>query len=184
MTITRKFRSVGWVAAVSSAALACYLVSYRVSAERSALEDVEREIAQARDDIHELNTEFETRSRMSQLEHWNRRDFVLAAPTAEQVLDGEVELAALFDPDRPSQPIQYASLDLGQTSEAAPQSEPFDVPDPDGLDMPRIQQATYLVPQDIEQRARAERIAFLDDQLRGEIAVQAAHEYGDGDYQD
>lgn len=174
MTITQKFRSVGWVAAVTSAALACYLISYRVSAERSALENVEADIAQARGDILALNTEFETRSRMSQLERWNRRDFVLTAPTAEQVLEGEVELASLFDGggDRRA-PVRLASAD----ADRRPGGRDLERPDPDGLDVPRIQHASYLVPAEADRRTQGERVAFLDESLRGEIAQRASIEY-------
>ena len=113
MTITRKFRSVGWVATVACAALSCYLISYRVSAERIALENVEAEIAEAQRDILSLNTEFETRSRMSQLERWNRLDFALVAPGAQQFVDGEVELAALFGDDAVAPPLELLPHGLG-----------------------------------------------------------------------
>jgi hypothetical protein len=181
MTITHKFRSVGWVATVASAALACYLISYRVSAERNKLEDVERDIARAREDILELNTEFATRSRMGQIERWNRHAFVLAAPAPGQVLEGEIELASLFESELQGGAVQLASLergpDRGGAAGARDDAEAFEAPDPDGLDVPRIRHAAYLVPAETEQRARGERIAFLDDRLRSEIAQQAAVEF-------
>lgn len=181
MTITHKFRSVGWVATVAAAALACYLISYRVAAERDALESVERDIAHAREDILALNTEFATRSRMSQLEVWNSRAFVLSAPEPEQVLEGEVELASLFDRNAPAAPGRPALVSVSHELPAAADrrsAEPV-APEPDGA--PRLHQATYIVPADIELRARIERVALLDEKLRGEIAERAALEQRRGD---
>ncbi len=183
MTITRKFRSVGWVATVACAALSCYLISYRVSAERIALENVEAEIAEAQRDILSLNTEFETRSRMSQLERWNRLDFALVAPGAQQFVDGEVELAALFGDDAvapASGPaVRQASMRTVKDGDRAAPSRDFEAPR-DNIDTPRIQQASYLVPEQADGRGHAERIAFLDDQLRGDIAMRAAGEQEGG----
>lgn len=182
MTITRKFSSVAWAAAVASAALSCYLISHRVSAERNALEDIERDIQIARDDILSLNTEFQTRSRMSQIEVWNRRDFVLMAPGAGQFLEGEFALASLIERPQSPSPVRQAS---------APDDRP-DTPDdrridedvfeaPDTGDIPQIQQASYIVPRGVAASARAERIAFLDARLRGDIAGRAAAEQREED---
>lgn len=185
MTITRKFRSVGWVAAVSAAALSCYLISYRVSAERGKLEDVEREIAMVRDDILSLNTEFETRSRMSQIERWNRRDFVLGAPSPEQVLESEIALASLLDETvRPDRPVMLASLD-GLSEEALSRSgrnrrgdaaAQLASAEAESAPAPLLRPATYLVPDTETRRPRPQRIAFLDEQLRDEIAERADDE--------
>ncbi|NNC71813.1 MAG: hypothetical protein HKN78_02950 [Sphingomonadaceae bacterium] len=178
MTVTRKFRSVAWAATVASAALGCYLISYRVSAERNALEDVEQEIAQARDDILSLNTEFQTRSRMSQLERWNRNELALTAPGAGQYVEGTAELASLLGRDMPESvpDIRRASAEIDDENENAIDEDVFEAPDPDGLDVPRVQQASYTVPDRQTVRRRAERIALLDDQLIGDIASQAAEE--------
>ncbi|QLC23310.1 hypothetical protein HFP51_14580 [Parasphingopyxis sp. CP4] len=179
MTITRKFRSVTWAAAVASAALSCYLISHRVAAERTALASVERDIQQARDDILSLNTEFQTRSRMSQIEMWNRRDFVLEVPGASQFVHGEIALAGLLDRPVADDPVRQASASDESTREDLPEDEIFEAPELDAADIPRIQQAAYLVPEEIADRARGERIAFLDDQLRGAIAGEAAREEGE-----
>ncbi|MFN2258603.1 MAG: hypothetical protein ABR601_02050 [Parasphingopyxis sp.] len=184
MTITRKFRSVGWVAAVSVAALSCYLISYRVSAERGALEDVEREIATVRDDILSLNTEFETRGRVSQIERWNNRDFVLAAPSPDQVLESEIALASLLDETvRPDRPVLLASLDGLRNPEAGGEraGRVRHASAEDATEAaPTLRPATYLVPDDESRPPRAERIAFLDEQLRDEIADRADEEKEEG----
>lgn len=176
MTITRNFRSVAWAAAVASAALSCYLISHRVAAERNALSEVERDIQIARDDILSLNTEFQTRSRMSQIEMWNRRDFVLGAPLSAQFLEGEIALASLTGRPTEQESVRHASTSDEPSENEGIDADIFEAPDPDGLDIPRIQQTAYLVPTDIAERARGERIAFLDDQLRGDIAGQAIAE--------
>jgi hypothetical protein len=181
MTITRKFRSVTWAAAVATAALSCYLISHRVSAERNALEEVERDIAQARDDILALNTEFETRSRMSQIERWNRHDFVLHAPGAGQFLEGELQLASLVDGGgAASGDVRLASAEDEEPQQDRHVGEDvFEPADSDGLDVPRIQNAAYLVPGNRAERARNQRIAFLDARFRGDIAGRAAAERRD-----
>lgn len=179
MTITRKFRSVTWAAAVASAALSCYLISHRVSAERNALDDVERDIQIAREEILSLNTEFQTRSRMSQIEVWNRRDFILTAPAAGQFLEGEFALASLLDGPQTLSPVRQASANDEPTDNRRIDEDVFEAPDAD--DIPHVQQASYLVPDRAAARTRGERIAFLDSQLRGDIAGRAAAEQREED---
>jgi hypothetical protein len=94
----RGFGSVLWAGAVAGAALGFYLVSLRVASERSALEDVETEIAMAQRDIRLLQTEIGTRGRLAQLERWNVRFIRLSAPSAEQFVDGGFQLATLVKP--------------------------------------------------------------------------------------
>ena len=97
---TRSFRSVFMVASCAGAALGCYLVSLRVASERSALENVETRIVMTQRDIRLLQTEIGTRGRLSQLERWNAGAFALSAPTADQFLGGDYELAKLTQPER------------------------------------------------------------------------------------
>ena len=94
----RGFGPVIWAGAVAGAALGFYLVSLRVASERSALEDVESEIAMTQRDIRLLQTEIGTRGRLAQLERWNVRFIRLAAPTADQFVDGGFQLATLVKP--------------------------------------------------------------------------------------
>ena len=94
----RGFGSVLWAGAVAGAALGFYLVSLRVASERSALEDVETEIAMAQRDIRLLQTEIGTRGRLAQLERWNVRFIRLSAPSADQFVDGGFQLATLVKP--------------------------------------------------------------------------------------
>lgn len=125
--IVRGFKQVGWVAAVGTAALGCYMVSLNVAAERADLLKVERQIVTAKRDIRSLETELGTRGRLSQLEHWNAEILALSAPTSKQFLQDEVMLAR-FDRRAPTiedrAKVQLASAELAV--KPAPQIAPAD----------------------------------------------------------
>ncbi|MFZ3485262.1 hypothetical protein [Sphingomonas sp. 3-13AW] len=102
------FKTLGWCLCVAVVAPAFYLVTSQVAAERSRLESVERAIVKARSDIRTLETEFDTRANLAQLERWNGDVLSLAAPRAEQFVGGEAMLAQL--PGRtPGDDVQFAS---------------------------------------------------------------------------
>jgi hypothetical protein len=115
----RGFGSVIWAGAVAGAALGFYLVSLRVASERSALEDVETEIAMAQRDIRLLQTEIGTRGRLAQLERWNVRFIRLSAPTADQFVDGGFQLATLAKP-APKQAIDAPIILASAPVQSAP----------------------------------------------------------------
>lgn len=133
----RSFRPVIAVASVAAAALSCYLVSLRVASERAALENVETSIVLAQRDIRTLQTEIGTRGRLEQLERWNVRVLALAAPKADQFVDGGYQLARLARPsdavkiDAPvvmasapkpqaAQPIADGDADVAATADDTP----------------------------------------------------------------
>lgn len=89
------FGTLGKLVAVGVMAPAFYLVISQGAAERGRVEAVERSIVQARKDIRALETEFDTRANMAQLERWNGDVLALAAPRAEQYVSGEHQLASL-----------------------------------------------------------------------------------------
>lgn len=89
------FGTLGKLVAVGVMAPAFYLVISQGAAERGRVESVERSIVQARQDIRALETEFDTRANMAQLERWNGDVLSLAAPRAEQYVGGEHQLASL-----------------------------------------------------------------------------------------
>ncbi|KQM66661.1 MULTISPECIES: hypothetical protein [unclassified Sphingomonas] len=89
------FGTLGKLVAVGVMAPAFYLVISQGAAERGRVEAVERSIVQARKDIRALETEFDTRANMAQLERWNGDVLALAAPRAEQYVGGEHQLASL-----------------------------------------------------------------------------------------
>lgn len=90
------FKALGWCLCVAVVAPAFYLVTSQVAAERGRLESMERAIVKARSDIRTLETEFNTRANLAQLERWNGEVLSLAAPRAEQFVGGEAQLAQLI----------------------------------------------------------------------------------------
>jgi hypothetical protein len=96
----RGFGSVLSAGAVVGAALGFYLVSLRVASERTALEDVETQIALTQRDIRLLQTEIGTRGRLAQLERWNVKFIRLSAPNADQFVEGGFQLATLVAPPK------------------------------------------------------------------------------------
>lgn len=93
--IAQRFRALGWVAGIASAATGLYLISLQVAAERAKLEDIDRRIASAQRDMRALQTELGTRANMRQLQRWNDDVLSLAAPRAAQYLTTESQLASL-----------------------------------------------------------------------------------------
>lgn len=94
--IATRLSSVWQVAGVAAAALCCYLVSQSVAAERTGLSKVDRQIAQANDEIARLQTELGTRGRMAQLESWNTKVLELKAPRPAQFVADGTQLVALY----------------------------------------------------------------------------------------
>lgn len=89
------FGTLGKLAMLGVVAPGFYLVISQGAAERARVESVERAIVQARREIRDLETEFDTRANMAQLERWNGDVLSLAAPRAEQYVGGETQLASL-----------------------------------------------------------------------------------------
>lgn len=116
--IATRFKTVGWVACVATAALGCYLVSLRVASERNDLIRTERALLAAREDIRGLQTELNTRSRLVQLERWNADVLALTAPKARQYLTGEMQLASLATTAQPQPAVQTADAAALQASPA------------------------------------------------------------------
>nr|WP_174293098.1 hypothetical protein [Sphingomonas bacterium] len=95
MTAAYRLKGVGWLIAAVVIALAFYLVSLRVAEERKRLEAVNARIAAAQRDIRALETEFDTRANLVQLERWNGDTLALAAPTAGQFVRDASQLATI-----------------------------------------------------------------------------------------
>lgn len=92
---TGKFTGFGWLLGIATVSPACYMVSSQVAAERGRVEAVERAIHEARRDIRGLETEFDTRANLAQLERWNGDVLALSAPRPEQYLSSDATLTAL-----------------------------------------------------------------------------------------
>lgn len=93
--IAQRFRPLGWAAGVAIAATGLYLVSLQVAAERGKLEAVEAQIAAAKRDLRQLQTELGTRASLRQLEAWNGEVLSLSAPKAAQFVGDAAQLTAL-----------------------------------------------------------------------------------------
>jgi hypothetical protein len=125
--IAQRFRSLGWVGGVATAACALYLISLQVASERGRLEEIDRKIAATHREIRQLQTELGTRASLRQLERWNGESLALSAPSAVQYLGSEAALASLDasgldqTPASPP-PIMMAVLTPGP--EARPKPEP------------------------------------------------------------
>jgi hypothetical protein len=95
MTAAYRLKGIGWFGGCVAIVLGFYLVSLQVAAERKKLEGMDRKIDAAQRDIRALETEFETRANLAQLEKWNGETLALAAPVAGQFVTDETALASL-----------------------------------------------------------------------------------------
>ena len=114
MTAAHRLKGVGWFASCVVVVLAFYLVSLQVAAERGKLDALNARIADAQRDIRALETEFDTRGNLAQLEKWNGDTLALTAPVAGQFVSDETALASinvaapLVGPD--GEPVRSAAL--------------------------------------------------------------------------
>lgn len=136
MVVVTRFRWFGWFVLCVGVVLGCYLMSSQVAAERNKLAEVERAINRTQRDIRALETEFDTRSNLAQLQRWNGDTLKLSAPTAAQYLRNDSQLATLDQPQAqtaaaviPSAPTATiettpASVSVTVTPAAAPKAKP------------------------------------------------------------
>ena len=115
MTAAHRLKGVGWFASCVVVVLGFYLVSLQVAAERGKLESVNRRIGDAERDVRALETEFETRANLTQLEKWNGDTLALTAPVAGQFVANEAALASIDVTAGPAagpdgQPVRTAAL--------------------------------------------------------------------------
>ena len=188
MTAAYRLKGFGWFVGLAAVALCLYLISLQVAAERKRLDDVNGRIALAQRDIRALETEFDTRANMRQLERWNGDTLALAAPTAAQFVSDDAALAAL-DPTMPTQPVGIALVVPAIGAPAAPQTltasaatarpgaaptlqraAPAVAPDTHaGPAMARLAEAARGIP--AATRARPQTVALLDRQLLSDATV-------------
>ncbi|OWK31530.1 hypothetical protein [Sphingomonas dokdonensis] len=95
MTAAYRLKGLGWFGGVVIVSLSFYLVSLQVAAERKRLAQIDAKISSAERDIRALETEFDVRSNLAQLERWNGDTLALVAPTASQFVRDEGQLAAI-----------------------------------------------------------------------------------------
>ncbi|MBW6527694.1 hypothetical protein KZ813_12660 [Sphingomonas sp. RHCKR7] len=96
-----RLKGLGWLTSCAMVAIGFYLVSSQVAAERKRVEQLDRKIVGAERDIRALETEFDVRANLAQLERWNGDTLALTVPTAAQFVRDEAALAALS----PNQPV-------------------------------------------------------------------------------
>jgi hypothetical protein len=175
--IGQRFRSLGWVAGVATAATCLYLVSLQVAAERGKLEAVEHQIATAQRDMRQLQTELGTRASLRQLEKWNGDVLALSAPKARQFLHSETQLASLgsgsIDDGTPNAPPAV----MNASFEPAPALTTL-IAVPKQADEPTsvragFQRAIFVKP---VIAPRTQRVAMLDAKILGDIDRSAAKE--------
>lgn len=145
--------------AVMVAALGCYMVSLKVSAERAAVEDVRRAMVADVRDIRMLQSELRTRARLPELQRWNDEVLALGAPSAEQFVRNPVQLASYAaPPPAPAAPapaaapaappaVMLAQAPTVPAPAAAPAPAPrFAVAPVPAARSPMLRQAAYTVP--------------------------------------
>lgn len=89
------WKSLAWFLVGVAVALGFLLVPLQVAAERKKLDRTIDAIANARRDIRSLETEFDTRANLAQLEQWNGDTLRLVAPSAAQFVPSETALAEI-----------------------------------------------------------------------------------------
>ncbi len=174
--IAQRFRALGWVMGIASAATGLYLISLQVAAERAKLETIDQRIAAAHRDMRQLQTELGTRASQRQLEKWNNEDLALAAPRAGQYLRNASQLAGLtgnVPSVGPAEALPRAVLAAASTMRAMadPAAEA-------ASPAPRLQRAAYVpdaVPVRAERVALVERVV-LDRTTMGDLIRTAAEE--------
>ena len=129
MTAAYRFKGLGWFAACVAVILAFYLVSLQVAAERKKLDEVNARIRVAERDIRALETEFDTRANLAQLERWNGDTLALAAPVASQFVTDEAQLASVsFTPLPDDAEVKTAALVVPSLPVPSEPAEPVIAP--------------------------------------------------------
>lgn len=93
-----RMRKIGWAAVLLTCTSAYGALHLKVNSVKSEVRQAERRIVALREQKLMLETEFETRANQQQLAAWNEVDFGYKAPTADQFLEGERQLAQFGTP--------------------------------------------------------------------------------------
>ncbi|RUN76760.1 hypothetical protein EJC47_08675 [Sphingomonas sp. TF3] len=126
------WKSLGWFLAGVAVALGFLLVPLQVAAERKKLDRTASEIERARRDIRALETEFDTRANLAQLDKWNAETLGLVAPAEGQFVQDEAALASIEPGSAPAPgtpAVQMASFVpaapvTAMTTERSPATQP------------------------------------------------------------
>ncbi len=93
-----RLRQIGWALALVICMVAFLALTLKVNTVKSEVRLAERDIIALERDKMLLETEFETRASQQQLAQWNAVEFGYQAPTADQYLENERQLASLGQP--------------------------------------------------------------------------------------
>lgn len=99
-----RLRQIGWAVALSICAAFFVALTFRVNAVKSDVRLAEREIVALEREKRLLEIEFQTRANQQQLANYNRVEFGYKAPSADQYLESERQLAVLGLPRNPDTP--------------------------------------------------------------------------------
>jgi hypothetical protein len=169
------WKSLGWFLASVAVALGFLLVPLQVAAERKKLDRTVSEIADAHRDIRALETEFDTRANLAQLEKWNGDTLRLTAPAATQFVsdagalasmdvrqgDGSTQMASLVVPSLPDAAVKSA-LPTISTAVA-----PARVADAE----PSVAGAVAQVRDRAIESGKAQAVALLDRKLMSDSTI-------------
>lgn len=128
MVALYRLKGLGWLSSCALVAIGFYLVSSQVAAERKRLQMIDVKIASAERDIRALETEFDVRSNLAQLERWNGNTLALTVPTTRQFVRDQVALAGLSPRDM--MPLHPGSEGAVQTASLIVPSSPMTVAPP------------------------------------------------------
>jgi hypothetical protein len=180
------WKTLGWFFMSVAVALGFLLVPLQVAGERKKLDHTLADIAQARKDIRALETEFQTRANLAQLDQWNSDTLRLVAPAAAQYVSNEAGLAAIDV--RQSGGMQAASFvpsaPVSETTQAVAVVAPVVTAAPvvaekpiravaviSNVRGPSLAEAVVAVKAVAVTRAKAQAVAMLDRQLLSDSTV-------------
>jgi len=178
------WKSFGWFLAGVAVALGFLLVPLQVAAERKKLDRTVSEIQRAKRDIRALETEFDTRANLAQLDKWNAETLGLVAPAADQFVSDEAALASIA-PNAAGGGPQMASFVPAAPAYASvgqqPVAQPMAFAARDTTAAPRSAMAAdaQIRPQ-MRPRAAVALLdrALLDDSVIGDLRSGARAEIG------
>ncbi|GAA0307067.1 hypothetical protein GCM10009087_16330 [Sphingomonas oligophenolica] len=166
------WKTLGWFLASVAVALGFLLVPLQVAAERKKLDRTVSQIAEAHRDIRALETEFDTRANLAQLEKWNGDTLRLTAPVAAQFVPDTGALASLDVHQGAS--IQMASLVVPSLPDAGMKPAAPVVPAataPVAAAAPTMTAAVAPVRDHAIARGKAQAIALLDRKLMSDSTI-------------
>jgi hypothetical protein len=176
------WKSLGWFTAIVAVALGFLLVPLQVAAERKKLDKTTSLIASAHRDIRALETEFDTRANLAQLEQWNGDTLRLTAPVSGQYVTDEAALASIDLRQQPPLPAgagqpaaQMASLVVPSrpTGLATVQAvtPAVRILPQSAMPEPSLAGAVAEVRSAAVQRGKAQAVALLDRKLLSDSTI-------------